>query len=612
MSDVRTFPIDQIDPNPFPMWTMDSAYVAELAQEIGEHGWNDVLSGRLVDGRVQLRAGAHRLAALKVLAQTREEFREIGVLVAEYTDQQMQDGALIENYWRREPNPLETARAMRHYIETRGVTQQEAAPLFHLKTAAAVANVLALLDLPPRIQELTELGQIPQRDARVLRVVARLDLKGAVKIAEQSVKEGDSETFLHDAIGDLLERKGEDLRGVWDLAWPKKPFRLGLAIDLGEGERLTDLPACKGCEWHVTHDGDYCGRKACYDAKLRLFAEVEAERIAVAKTIPLAGAQEKVVAVFNGNSKQDSDWKYQKSVERVIGARRPELRIVAYVPGANDRGYERKRMLGSEFVQLVTVDPKATHEWMDAKDADERKEVADQKKENKTPAETKKRVAQEKKAAEQSRAERSAALRQKYETLWLIEQGARTIAEQMEISGGILRFAEELFLSKYTRMNYQGLTEFKGANAAIAAAVKMGDVAREEDLRRRHIAIAVIADRVLNYQGHYERSFTEVCDEIEDICSAAEPADEDVEHFDVKLPKGWNDVPVLRTAFNCWQCGGFGSREGSLTKGELAAGWIVAVEGEPGHESRVGDLCFCSQKHADEWLREQRKAKQKG
>lgn len=163
-SGLATVPIDAITPNPRqPRSRMDEAALDELAASIEEHG---LIQPLIVhdegDGRYVLIAGERRWRAAE-----RAGMEAVPVVVKEASPQTMLEMALIENVQRADLNPLEEATAYRQLIDDFGLTQEQVAQRVG-KSRPAVANVVRLLDLPPKIQQAVVDEEISGGHARAL------------------------------------------------------------------------------------------------------------------------------------------------------------------------------------------------------------------------------------------------------------------------------------------------------------------------------------------------------------------------------------------------------------------------------------------------------------
>lgn len=604
----QSFPVDQIHANPWqPRTAFDGAAVAELAEDIKARGLLQVPIARVNGNGPELAFGHRRLAAWRI-AFPGEPFP---LEIRELTDRDMSDLAAAENAQRRDLTAIETARAIQRRIVDFKLTQLEAAKPFGLTSQGGVSNLLRLLKLPAPIQDMVQQHKLAERNARALGVVERLDPALVVPVAEKSMSADNPEEFIDQEIAELLEKKGRDLKDVpWKLNWPKAPLKL----ERPAGE-LTEVPACEGCPYLFRHKRNLhynwsdvlCGRAECYEAKLGLAVVKEIARVAGEKKIAAAAADEKVSLVFDGT---DTAWDRQERIKKLVKAHPDELRIVPVGPKERDHNeYQRREILGSEWVALATTNKSLTESRLEAKNAAERAEIDEEVKGEESAAARKKRVEREEREQQERREERAAFHKEKHDSLWLLEHTAPIVAEQIRIEGpDFLCFvADEMDKGRSVSNEYFG--EMNAHDEQLREQIEAAARNRDEQLQliKERMVYGVLINAVAGgYGGKPETvyHFGKICEEVEQICTGKYD-DEGDEVFGVKLPADWKKPPVHRTAFNCWQCGRFGSHEGNLTKRELAEGWIDSRD--DGSEERFVGV-FCSQEHRAEYGREHAKS----
>lgn len=156
--------VDAIVPNPRqPRLHFDAEALQDLADSIKVHGILQPLLVKAVgDGKFELIAGERRLRAAKLAG-----LKLVPVLVRSAGDQGSLELALIENVQREDISPLEAAKAYRKLLDEFSLTQEQVAQKVG-KSRAAVANSVRLLNLPPKILNGLEAGQISEGHARAL------------------------------------------------------------------------------------------------------------------------------------------------------------------------------------------------------------------------------------------------------------------------------------------------------------------------------------------------------------------------------------------------------------------------------------------------------------
>lgn len=185
-------PVDQIQRNPYqPRKRFDEDELKQLADSIREHGVLQPLTVRPADGGYQLIAGERRLRAAQLAGLT-----EVPVHVVDFTDQQVAEAALVENIQRTDLNPIEKANGFKDYLERYKLSHEALATKLGLGTST-VSNLIALLNLPPEVQDAVRLGQLTLGHAKVLKGV--LDRDRMLSLAREAVLKGLSVHALEQA-----------------------------------------------------------------------------------------------------------------------------------------------------------------------------------------------------------------------------------------------------------------------------------------------------------------------------------------------------------------------------------------------------------------------------
>lgn len=180
---VAELPLDKIFANPDqPRKEFDERALSDLAASIREHG---VIVPILVlpqaDGRYMIVAGERRYRASRLAGKT-----TIPAVIKEYTPEQAEEIALIENLQREALDPMESAWAMRRLMEEYRLTQEELARRIG-KSRPAIANALRLLSLQSEAAEYLRKGKITQGHARALLVLPEAE---QAEFAHRIVREG--------------------------------------------------------------------------------------------------------------------------------------------------------------------------------------------------------------------------------------------------------------------------------------------------------------------------------------------------------------------------------------------------------------------------------------
>ncbi|MBI1915530.1 MAG: ParB/RepB/Spo0J family partition protein [Planctomycetes bacterium] len=175
--------VDTIDQNPFqPRKTFDQDEIKSLSETIRVHGILQPLVVRQVGDRFQLIAGERRLRAAKAAG-----LAKVPVTVVDFNDQQVLEAALVENIHRSDLNPIEKAQGFKEYLGRFQMTHDQLANRLGL-ARSTVTNLVALLDLPPEVQEAVRVGQLSTGHAKLLKGVE--DRERQVALSKEIVARG--------------------------------------------------------------------------------------------------------------------------------------------------------------------------------------------------------------------------------------------------------------------------------------------------------------------------------------------------------------------------------------------------------------------------------------
>ena len=159
----KMFDEEQLEPNQDqPRKAFDQEQLEELADSIRKYGVLQPLLVQKKGDRYELIAGERRWRAAKLAG-----FREVPVIVREYTRQQTMEIALIENVQRADLNPIEEAKAYQMLIQEFGLRQEDVAERV-AKNRATITNSMRLLKLDERVQEMLIQDRLTGGHARAL------------------------------------------------------------------------------------------------------------------------------------------------------------------------------------------------------------------------------------------------------------------------------------------------------------------------------------------------------------------------------------------------------------------------------------------------------------
>ena len=167
---VNRISVTAIQENPFqPRKLFDPEELAKLRDSIKEYGVLQPVVVRDTPAGYQLIAGERRLRAARDLG-----LAEIPVQVVDFTDQQVNEAALVENIQRSDLNPIEKASGFKDYLERFSITQEQLAERLGIDRTS-ISNLLGLLNLPAEVQDWVRTGQLSLGHAKVLKGVQGAD-----------------------------------------------------------------------------------------------------------------------------------------------------------------------------------------------------------------------------------------------------------------------------------------------------------------------------------------------------------------------------------------------------------------------------------------------------
>lgn len=157
-------PLTRLRPSPYqPRKVFSEQALEQMAQSIESQGiLQPLLAREASDGTLEIIAGERRWRAAQ-----RTSRKEVPVIIVDYSDQQVMEAALVENIQRENLNPIEEAESYKKLIEEHKYTQEELSKIVG-KSRSHIANILRLLGLPIKIQELIMQGTISFGHARAL------------------------------------------------------------------------------------------------------------------------------------------------------------------------------------------------------------------------------------------------------------------------------------------------------------------------------------------------------------------------------------------------------------------------------------------------------------
>lgn len=578
-------PLDQIDPNPWQTRTdEDPAHVRDLALSIAEHGLLQTPVARPhpdQPGHVQLAFGHSRLSAYRLLvddhvvAGDKAQWQAFPLDVRPLTDRQMSDLAAEENSRRKNLSAIETARAIQKRMIDFNLGKLDAGGPFGYQTEGGVTNVLRLLELPEPVQASVHNGDMPERIARQFTIIAKIAPQQVEALVKKTTKQpaAEREAFVADELGSLLDHHGRDLeRAPWDMNWLKTPIPVTTPHN-EDGYAPAELRACSGCPFNFKHNrANYCAMPGCYDLKETLWLKRELERVSAKLGLLAADPGDGAALLFGmGDQHGYHDYHTHTDDVRKLLKAKPErqtemgLRLVSH-----HGNWWQKETLGSSHVALAATNQAAVKRFLEAGTT---LVISPNTPQGKKDAANKQKQAEA--ASAERRDQRGRILRAEHDVVWLVQHVTPLLAQQLTISGPILRYVVGLLIHGNRTMasQFYGLLDWYDEleDQAEKRASKDADA-----LRRQAIVASQIFEHVFTYEMVKQSDcWEDVCENLRGLCTTGDHLEE--YNLGVKLPPGWNKPPVHKTDYNCWNCGDFAGQR-RLTKRDMESGWTIVEQ----------------------------------
>lgn len=155
--------IQDISPNEHqPRKYFDKESLKELANSIKENGVIQPIIVTKTGQTYQIVAGERRWRAARLAGLT-----VVPAIVKELSNLEILQQALIENVQRQDLNPIETAEALDRLMTEHDMTQEKLSLTVGM-SRSALANMLRLLNLSPKVKKFVVSGQLSQGHARAI------------------------------------------------------------------------------------------------------------------------------------------------------------------------------------------------------------------------------------------------------------------------------------------------------------------------------------------------------------------------------------------------------------------------------------------------------------
>ena len=161
---IQKINISQIIPNPSqPRKSFKDEELKELSSSIKNQGLiQPIIVKPTTNNQYQIIAGERRWRACQS-----NGMHEVDCVIKDLDDTNVLEAALIENIQREDLNVIEEANAYKGLIDIKGISNENLAKLIG-KSSSYVSNILRLLELDKKIQQMVINGELSMGHARAL------------------------------------------------------------------------------------------------------------------------------------------------------------------------------------------------------------------------------------------------------------------------------------------------------------------------------------------------------------------------------------------------------------------------------------------------------------
>ena len=231
--DQTNVPIEFLVPNrDQPRKNFSETSLDELSQSIKQKGiLLPILVRPLNDKEFQIIAGERRWRAAQ-----KAGLNEVPVIIKNFNEIEVLEIGLIENMQRENLSAIEEALGFEKLQKEYNYTQENLSKILS-KSRAYVANVLRLLSLPHKVQQLVQSGDLSSGHARALIVLA-----DPLPVAKFAIKKGMSVRQLESYVSYLKKDKKSKQASVSQkspdtlMLEKKLTDNLGLSVQIDEGK----------------------------------------------------------------------------------------------------------------------------------------------------------------------------------------------------------------------------------------------------------------------------------------------------------------------------------------------------------------------------------------
>lgn len=204
--------LTDVEPNKEqPRKNFDEEKIALLAESIKENGLIQPIVVRKENNKYKIIAGERRWRAARVAGM-----KKVPIIIKEASDEQVLQMALIENIQRQDLNSIEEAMAFKYLVEEYGMTQNQVAQKVG-RSRPGVANIIRLLNLCPKVQDMIVTGRLSEGQAKTLLSIEDPDLQYeiALEVEKRAMTVRDVESLIH---ARTQVKKGKKLENVFTRA----------------------------------------------------------------------------------------------------------------------------------------------------------------------------------------------------------------------------------------------------------------------------------------------------------------------------------------------------------------------------------------------------------
>ena len=224
--------IAKVEPNrEQPRKIFEEAALLELASSIKQFGVIQPILVQPKDDYYEIIAGERRWRAAKIAG-----LKEVPVVIKEFSEQEAVEIALIENIQRENLNPIEEAVAYKRLLTEFDLRQDEVAERVS-KSRTAVTNMMRLLKLDPRVQQMVVEEMISTGHARALLAFEDEEMQHAMamKVFNEKLSVRETEKLVKDRLDPKKPQKRErdtSMDAVYDGLTEKIKTILGTKVEI--------------------------------------------------------------------------------------------------------------------------------------------------------------------------------------------------------------------------------------------------------------------------------------------------------------------------------------------------------------------------------------------